>query len=495
MEEMFRPILLHYIDSPSMLQKLLAAVVTEEWAREAELTGEAPLVQRSALAAEISVHTLGFLLGAPPVAYHEMGYTLARLHTECYALLHAFAQDCKVPISAIPTIGTEIDVAGDKPDGFGIRTAREAIGPMFTKLRESLGRTKKKELAVIVEKRKKVAANVERYEEMKTQHDVRVSAAFAATFIALKTTPEKVSPVVKGIMSGIKVGFFYLLEESFAEPELQSESNMDLQTRSAIAVAAFVDFCAQHALSQPPEKIVKNLCTFLCQDTERTPTFAYTRKHVDGILSFQEFTSTKTNTKSKPDAAAAAAAAKPSEQAAYALSRRGASLAFGQLSARFGGRLLDVVPGMWHSMAGGLLSTCDTGEFPSHPSHLFALKAAPDSSTHADSLMSKQYGQDVIDSLSVLEAVVPTLDEKLWAKVATLFPMIVIALRSQYAIVRQAASRCFATICDVMTLDGMGYVVENVLAFLGDALVLSNRQGSMELIYREPSDKLSRVDI
>lgn len=51
----------------------------------------------------------------------------------------------------------------------------------------------------------------------------------------------------------------------------------------------------------------------------------------------------------------------PEDAAKARLSRRGARLAFSQLSAKFGPRLLDVVPKMWQSMAGGLLSACATG--------------------------------------------------------------------------------------------------------------------------------------
>lgn len=62
--------------------------------------------------------------------------------------------------------------------------------------------------------------------------------------------------------------------------------------------------------------------------------------------------------------------------------------------------------------------------------------------------------------------------------------MLDLALHSRFAIIRQSAARCFATICDVMTLDAMRYVVEHLVPLLGDALVLANRQGATELIYR-----------
>ena len=107
--------------------------------------------------------------------------------------------------TAIPALGTEIDVTGTKPGCFTIDTAQQAVGEMFTKLKDSLGRTKKRELAIIKEKRLKVVTSIERYIEVKAQYDVRVAAAFAAAFVAFKSTPEKVSPIVKGIMNSIKV--------------------------------------------------------------------------------------------------------------------------------------------------------------------------------------------------------------------------------------------------------------------------------------------------
>jgi len=208
MENLFQPILVHYIESTSMLQKFLAAIISEEWAREHDANAppsSKPLIEESPLAQELSRKTLSWLQANPPAAYHEMAFTLARIHADSFSLLHSFVRDCKLPISSIPQLGGEIDITGTKPGCFTIGTAQEAVGPMFVKLKESLGRTKKREVAVIAEKRLHVVASIERYHEVKTQHDVRVSAAFAAAFVAFKSTPDKVSPVVKGIMNGIKV--------------------------------------------------------------------------------------------------------------------------------------------------------------------------------------------------------------------------------------------------------------------------------------------------
>ncbi|KAI6009398.1 hypothetical protein F5J12DRAFT_891501 [Pisolithus orientalis] len=440
-DELFQPILVHYMDSTSMLQKFLAAIVSEEWARAYEDSDSTiPILDRYPLAAELSSRSLAFLQAEPPIAYHEMAFTLHRIHTECYSLLHCFASDCKIPISLIPHLGNEIDVTGTRADCFTIETAQQAVGPMYTKLKDSLGRTKKRELAAIAEKRQKVAQNIDHYAEIKAQHDTRVSAALAAAFVAFRSAPDK------------------------------NEENLDLQTRSAVAVANFIDFCVQHDISQPPDKIVKNLCTFLCQDVDQTPTFAYSQTTLKGILSLQLWSKAAASKSVKDvqdkDKEKGEASKSEGEAARAKLSRRGAGLAFQKLSAKFGSRLLDVIPKMWQSMAGGLLSACSA-----------------ESPQEADALMEKQYGQDVIDSLSVLGAVVPTLHSDLRPRVLELFPAMTIALRSRYAIIRQSAARCFATICDVMTTDAMRYVVENFIPLMGDAVMLSNRQGIAEAVY------------
>jgi len=192
-----------------MLQKFLTAVVAEEWARQYEAFASETsisLVDTSSLAREITTKTLNWLQGKTPPAYHEMTLALSRIHVETVSLLQMFATDCKLPMSSIPFLGNEIDITGTKEKAFTIDRANWALDREYNRLKDSLGRTKKRELGVIAEKRNVVLANIGRYNETKAQHDIRVSAAFAAAFVAFKSTPDKVSPVVKGIMNGIKVG-------------------------------------------------------------------------------------------------------------------------------------------------------------------------------------------------------------------------------------------------------------------------------------------------
>ncbi|KIM49246.1 hypothetical protein M413DRAFT_438417 [Hebeloma cylindrosporum] len=449
-DQCFKPILLHYIDSTSMLQKLLTAIIAEEWAHLHDShsdfeSSKIPLLRGSTLAQEITDKTLSWLQGKPPAAYHEMAFALSRLHADCTSLLQQFSTDCKLPMSSIPSLGAEIDLSGTIKGHFSIEVAQQAMGAMYAKLKDSLGRTRKKELALIAEKRNSILASIQRYIDIKFQHDIRVSASFAAAFVAFKNTPDKVSP---------------------------NEENVDLQNRAAAAVASFIDFCVEHKLTQPPDKIVKNLCTFLCQDVDQTPTFAYSRTLMDGILSFQVEGAPKPKTTKVVNGDPESEKVQEAQKAQ--LARRGASQAFNQLSAKFGANLLEVVPSMWQSMAGGLLSACQV-----------------DTSQESDILIERQYGQDVIDSLSVLEVVIPSFHENLWPKLCEIFPLIDLALQSRFAIVRQAAARCFATICDLMTPEAMRHVIEKVLPLVQDPLVLTNRQGATELIYHV----VNRLDI
>ena len=117
----------------------------------------------------------------------------------------------------------------------------------------------------------------------------------------------------------------------------------------------------QHNINQPPDKIVKNLCTFLCQDVEQTPTFAYSRTIYKGILTLQTWSKIAPGKGGKETLEKGEPAKSEDDAAKTRLSRRGAGLAFDRLSAKFGPRLLEAIPKMWQSMAGGLLSACSTG--------------------------------------------------------------------------------------------------------------------------------------
>lgn len=96
-----------------------------------------------------------------------------------------------------------------------------------------------------------------------------------------------------------------------------------------------------------------------------------------------------------------------------------------------------------------------------------------------------QRGQDIIDNLVILDAIVPTFHERLRSSLTEIFPHLLCALKSRFAVIRQLAGQAFATICDISTTDAMRFVIDNIVPLLDDPLVLIHRQGAVEVIYRK----------
>jgi TATA-binding protein-associated factor len=226
-DAMFGGLLRHYIVSASMLQRLLTATIVEEWAREANSLDDAPLVSICPFAENLGQTMLAFLDGQTPEFYHEMAYSLNRLLQDCTALLTGFAVECKLSISKIPQLGTTIDITGkgEDPEAFTLEKARQAVGEHYNKLKVSLGKTKKKELAILEDRRKIIVAAIAQYESTKNRHDIRVSAAFAAAVVALRIQMPKLTPIIKSLTAGVRVSgkYFKLLHAhiiTFRSPKI-----------------------------------------------------------------------------------------------------------------------------------------------------------------------------------------------------------------------------------------------------------------------------------
>ncbi|KDN51563.1 hypothetical protein RSAG8_00108, partial [Rhizoctonia solani AG-8 WAC10335] len=351
----FGELLLHFINSPSAYQRFIAATIVQEWALAQPTINGIPLAKASPLAEQCSTLLLAFLEKDCPASYHEM-------------LIHL------------------------REDTFTLVYAQRFVGEIFGGLKASVPRGKRKEIAGLEEKKSRLVFGIERYGVAKGQWDTRVFAAVAAALIFLRVHPSKLNPLVRSIMNGVKF-----------------EDNLDIQTRSANAVA--------------------------------TSSQAHGRNKDEGAAESPEATKARTI-------------------------KRGAQLALTRLGELFGPELFTRLKQMWDSMVGGLT---------------YAFGEGSDGDKKIEK--SDEAGQQVVDSLTVLHVVVPSLDESLHDRVAELFPTIARSLRSKFALVRQAAARSLATLCNRVTTKGMRFVVEHVLSYLGDTTVLENRQGTMELIY------------
>ncbi|KAF8334134.1 uncharacterized protein EI90DRAFT_3051180 [Cantharellus anzutake] len=439
-QELFGVFLEFYMDSASMLQQFLAATIVQEWAVEADSTkssaAESKLVSASPLAFAMVTRFFKYLQSDPPSSYYEMYALLSRIANDCRGLFAQFVTDGKVPPAKIPELPAKVDAFGREQGGFTLSTANETVQSSFEMLKGHIAKSRKKELPALETKRKNIMFSIKQYQETKEQHDSRVAAAVAGALIALHTMPTKLNPVIRSVMNGVKF-----------------ETNLDLQTRAAKSVAAFVSYsvASSSAKATPTDKIIKNLCTFICQDTDYTPVFAEMRNELDGIL--------PKKLPASPPAKSNGGEETPAETSGVSLIRRGAELALGEVAAEFGESLFGTIPILWDCMVQPLVdSYCDGADH------------------------EKENGQNIVDCLTLLHALVPTFHPSLRPRVVGILPTVLSALKSQYAVIRRCAAQCFAAICNVFTEEAMKVVVEDVIPLLGDNTAVRHRQGAIEVI-------------
>ena len=89
--------------------------------------------------------------------------------------------------------------------------------------------------------------------------------------------------------------------------------------------------------------------------------FSFTKKKLDGILSFSASANSPGGKDGEP---ASLDLAKAEEIKKARLSRRGAKLAFQEFSNMFGEKLYEVLPNIWPCTVGGLMSAFQTGACP-----------------------------------------------------------------------------------------------------------------------------------
>ncbi|GAA6037551.1 hypothetical protein NBRC10512_002557 [Rhodotorula toruloides] len=441
-DDTFAPFLESALASTSAFQRFLAATVIEEWASQTVSSGlvkpERSLAETSSLVARLVPRLHEVLATDAPATYAENERILTRLRSDCATFYSAFGSLGKVPSAKLPSV----------PDVFGLQQA-QVVANSFNALAALVpSKSRKTAIPQLEERLRKLQSGIAYFEGVKSKHDRQVFAAIAGACIALQAIPAKITPLLRSVTTSIK-----------------TEDNVDLQTRSARSVAAFIDYCSSPASTirvNPSPKLVGNLCAFLCQDETRTPIFASAKSSRAGILTLQYSPARGTAEKASKDALA-----ETPEQTAAKLVFRGAQLALTELASRFGSELLDKVPKLWSCMADPLIEMYGSGDV-----------------VKGDAVLSgdDRKAQELIDCLTVLPVASAKLEPTLHKRLASLLPALAIATRSRFAVVRYAVAKSFATLCDIVPVDGLRFVVESVVPVLADPLNVNHRRGAIELI-------------
>ncbi|KAI8967520.1 hypothetical protein BDF20DRAFT_899694 [Mycotypha africana] len=468
MEMSYLEVILTLLSSQWALKRHLGAMAVEEWAKAVLKTrynvecishapSEAllanmhnfPRVLSQAMCNNLenaATQTTGF--------YFELVHVLKRIRAECQNLLNAFHAEAKLPVNMIPVLPTLVpgEVLPEQGPLFTIELATAVVTDTFPQLLTKVpkGKGRAALLTALNERQHRVVASIGYFEELKQKIEINVYASTAGAIVELGVLPQKLNPIIRSIMNSIKF-----------------EENLELQQRSAATLTDLVALCERSkARSNPNDKVIKNLCTFLCTDTTVTPLLEENQVK-SGILSI-----TKEETNSKTGTSNSNKNTSPEEQKDAQLMKRGAELALRELCNRFGDRVFEIVPKLKESICQRIME-------------VFPETAHMNSVEQSDAIIAENIllGQEVIDSLSILTMIVPYLSDKLWNELDIIIPYICRSLRSCYAVIRNVSARCLAAVANVNTDRTMQIIVEKVLPQLGNTLNHYHRQGASELVY------------
>ncbi|KAJ5279082.1 hypothetical protein N7478_004454 [Penicillium angulare] len=413
--------------------QLCSAMIIEEYAR---FTGP-----ESKYTSSLTEKIRPIVEGDRPSWYSDISSYLTVARAHCHSLLNIFRDHAHVMPSRLPTLA--VVVQGDPeagPNAFSLADAVKLVGPDFDRLKKNLTPAQRiTATQVLTDTRNTAQTAVDDASGIKDQRDMRVIAAAAGALVALGDIPKRPGHIIKGMMDSVK-----------------KEENIELQQRSATAVASLIEHYTAATKRGPVDKIIGNLVKYCCVDTSETPEFAHNAQLEKSILSLRK----EEDRRDHPDAAKFEREAKEAR-----IMRRGAKDALEQLTVKFGAELLEKVPNL-AALIERPLNDALAGELPEDI-------ANPEN----------ELGQEVVDGLSTLRALLPKFDSGLYPWVNGLMPLVAKGLQCRLSVIRYAAAKCFATICSVITVAGMTMLVENVLPTINRALDVHHRQGAIECIY------------
>lgn len=376
-----------------------------------------------------------------PSAYRDLANSVQRVRTSCQQLVHLFRDHGKVSQSKLPVLPVVVQGEPEAgPGAFSILTAEKCVGDDYEKLKKLMSPGQRLIASQQLAEARDVAVSIiEEAKAAKDARDVRVKAGAACALVAMRLLPKKPSPLIKGVMDSVK-----------------NEESLQLQSRSSGTIARLVQLFTEKGRKGPADKVVANLVKFSCVEVAETPEFPVHASKTSCILSMQK----EEDRVDHPDAAKWAKEAK-----AARITRRGAKEALEILAKTYGAELLVTVPSLRAYMEGPLIKAF-SGDLPAE-------------ATDPENLL----GQEIVDAMSVIRTMAPTLDKTLHPFVMQMLPLVIKALHSELSVFRYMAAKCLATICSVITVEGMTALVENVLPSISNPLDPNYRQGVTEAIY------------
>ena len=287
----------------------------------------------------------------------------------------------------------------------------------------------------------------------------RVYSSLAASIVASKELPSKLNPIIRNLMNSV-----------------QTESNVQLQRFSSEAVANMLKInILAGAKASTNDKIIRNICVYLCSNTELVPSVS---ESGTGIVTIARLKALKLPTKKRKkkmevdDAAAEIVSeaekgqANEQELEAKRILHRGAEIVLETLCQIFGNNVFTRVPTL-HAILTESLGTATSRMVQER----MILNAAEPST------------QQLADSLHLLEILCKYSGQTIPNDYLTLFPKIVDCLTCPLDSVRHMASRSLASLAREIGAPVMIEVINLVIPLCGHFSSDSDRQGAVETLY------------
>ncbi|XP_051883424.1 TATA-binding protein-associated factor 172 isoform X1 [Pristis pectinata] len=462
--ESLAQLLLFHLNSKSALQRIAVALVISEWAN----------LRKDCVVVSSAVQPRLMAILSEHLYYDEIAIPFTRMQNECKQLIASLVEaSCDVGSSVNNSV-------------FTIDQANELITTTFNEVTSSYG-LKPNIIQQLDSKRQQVQMTVaETNQEWQTLH-LRVHMFSACAVINLQQLPEKLNPVIKPLMEGVK-----------------KEENVLVQNYAASCIAKLLQQCTARCPCPNP-KIVKNLCNSVCVDCTVTPSATSpvpTSNSVDnskgpnsekdgmhhavnktrGIITLyrhQQAAFALTSRRGPtPKALKGSSADIPQGSAGISLcehdetqksnliQRRGAEYALTTIGRHFGAEMATALPYLWDSMVGLLRTHVDVQNF------------------NGNVVLEKGdvAAQELVNSLQVLEITAAAMGSDIHAQLLQHLPHLCTCLRHPYTAVRHMAARCVGVMSKIATMETMSIFLEKVLPWLGAIDDNTKQEGAIEAL-------------
>lgn len=433
--------LLGFMNSPHSTPHLFGAIVLEEYANAFLAIDLKPHPEYSEKFSTLMLEALSKPELLP--FYRELVPTLKSVRTSCLQLFDVFLTVAKLSPSKIPQVPVVVQgESGSGPGAFGLDSAEKLICETFPKLVKTLSPTYRISANQALEDSKhRISIALTEARLVYTQRTTSLLAAYAAAILALTGIPKKLNPIIRSLMDSIK----------------QEETTL-LQQRSAKSIAHLISELNKNGKKGAADKMIKNLCAFICVDTSEVPEFAHNVKFTDSILSLRK-------EEAKTDPADIAAHERAVHEAK--IKRSGALYAMDEVVAVYKDRFFVELPKM--------------NEILFEPLTMLELN------TSEEIIKDELKGQSIIDALGVLRAILPKLSSLVFPEVVDCLQRLLSGLKSNLSVFRYSSAKCFATICSVLPSKAIPFLVRFILPMLNNGGEFRERQGAVEAVYHVAS--------